>query len=201
VSLVLSILVAVATVMGAGMIVPQVVRLHRTGLVDGLSGAWVGLSLAMNGWWIAYASAEELWGLLPVSVAAFALYAVIAVQYARVVGWDGARRLVTGLVPAAVLPGVALLTGGWTTTGLAIGLAYAVQFSPALVAALRAADLGGISPATWTMAWVEAVIWCAYGAVMGDLALMIGGGGGTVMASVILARLWTTARPALRLAA
>lgn len=200
-SVVLSILVAVATVMGAGMIVPQVVRLRRTRLADGLSGAWVGLSVAMNAWWIAYATAEGLWGLLPVSVGAFLLYSVIAAQYVRLMGWTGGCRLVAGLLAAGVLPALALAAGGWTATGLAIGLAYAIQFSPAVVAALRSLDLGGISPATWAMAWIEAVIWCTYGAIMDDVALMIGGGGGTLMASVILARLWMTSRPTLRLAA
>lgn len=200
-SVVLPILVALATVMGAGMIVPQVLRLRRTRVAHGLSGTWVGLSLAMNAWWIAYATAQGLWGLLPVSTGALALYSVIAVQYTRLVGWGGARRMAVGLLGAGVVPAVALVLGGWAATGLAIGLAYAVQFTPAVVAAVRSADLAGISPATWVMAWIEAVIWCTYGAAMGDAALTIGGGGGALMASVILVRLWSTSRPALRLAA
>jgi uncharacterized protein with PQ loop repeat len=200
VSLVLPTAVAIATVMGAGMIVPQVVRLHRTRVVTGLSGTWVGLGLAMNAWWIAYATAEQLWGLLPVSVGALVLYLVITAQYLWLVGSAGARPILQGLAGAAALPGVVLVVGGWTATGLAIGLAYAIQFSPAVVTALRSVDLAGISPVSWAMAWIEAVIWCSYGLAMGDAALVVGGGGGALMATVILTRLWMVARPTLRLA-
>ena len=49
-SVVLPILLVVANVMGAGMIVPQVARLHRVRSVDGLSGIWVGVGVAMNNW-------------------------------------------------------------------------------------------------------------------------------------------------------
>lgn len=37
-------------VMGAGMIVPQVVRLRRQRSTDGLSGSWVGVGIAINSW-------------------------------------------------------------------------------------------------------------------------------------------------------
>lgn len=200
-SLVLSIAVAVATVMGAGMIVPQVLRLHRTRTVAGVSGTWVGLGLAMNAWWIAYASSQALWGLLPVSVGALLLYLVITMQLARLTGVAGVRGILAGLLGAGAVPAIALAAGGWGAAGLSIGLAYAIQFSPAVVTALRSVDLSGISPTTWAMAWIEAVIWCTYGSVQADVALVVGGGGGALMASVILVRLWSSARPDLRLAA
>lgn len=200
-SFVLPLAVAVATVMGAGMIVPQVVRIHRTRAVAGVSGTWVGLGLAMNTWWIAYATSEALWGLVPVSVGSLALYLVIAVQYTRLTAGAGARQILAGLLGSATVPALALAAGGWTAAGLSIGLAYAVQFSPAVVAALRSADLSGISPTTWAMAWIEAVIWCSYGSVQADVALVVGGGGGALMATVILVRLWSSARPTIRLAA
>jgi hypothetical protein len=200
VSLILPAAVVVATVMGAGMIVPQVVRLRRTRVATGVSGTWVGLGLAMNAWWIAYATAQQLWGLLPVSIGALVLYLVITMQYTGLLGAPGARSVLLGFGAAGALPAIPLLIGGWTATGLAIGLAYAVQFAPAVVAALRSVDLTGISPTTWAMAWIEAVIWCSYGLAMTDAALVVGGGGGAIMASVILARLWLVARPTLRLA-
>ncbi|MGK2947326.1 MAG: hypothetical protein ACSLFP_02015 [Acidimicrobiales bacterium] len=199
-SLVLSIAVAVATVMGAGMIVPQVVRLHRTRAVAGVSGTWVGLGLAMNAWWIAYATSQELWGLVPVSAGSIVLYLVVALQYTRLTAGAGALSVLVGMVGAASVPALALALGGWGAAGLSIGMAYAIQFSPAVITALRSIDLSGISPTTWAMAWIEAVIWCSYGSVQADAALLVGGGGGALMATVILVRLWSSARPALRIA-
>jgi uncharacterized protein with PQ loop repeat len=187
-SVVMPILLLVATVMGVGMVVPQVVHLHRHRQAAGLSAVWIGVSLAMNAWWVAYALAEELWGLLPVSVGALVLYGVMAAQLSHL--RPAARLpLAAGAVGLAWIPAVCLAYGGWTMAGLAMGLAYALQFSPAVVAALRTSDLGGVSRLTWRMAWIEAVIWFAYGLREGDPALVVGGGGGAVMATLLLSRL------------
>lgn len=183
---VLAALLVVANIMGAGMIVPQVVRLHRVRSADGLSGLWVGLGIAMNGWWTAYGLAESLWGILPVSIAAAALYMVMAAQYLGLVGRVGIRPLSVGFLGLALLPLPFLVLGGWSAAGLVVGLAYAIQFVPAAVTAVRESDLTGISPTTWVMAWIEAVIWVIYGLTSSDRALLVGGTGGAIAASVIL---------------
>jgi uncharacterized protein with PQ loop repeat len=183
---VLAVLLVVANVLGAGMIVPQVLRLHRVRSADGLSGVWVGVGIAMNGWWTAYGLAESLWGILPVSSTAAVLYAVMAVQYLGLVGRPGTRPVAVGLGGIALVPLPFLLVGGWPAAGLVVGLTYAVQFVPAAVAAVRAADLSGISPTTWAMAWTEAVIWIVYGLARDDRALLVGGTGGALAATVIL---------------
>ena len=51
-SLVLSALVVVANILGVGMILPQVWRLGR-GSAGGVSGAWIGVGIGLNGWWLA----------------------------------------------------------------------------------------------------------------------------------------------------
>lgn len=187
--LVLTAMLIVANVLGAGMIVPQVVRLHRRGSADGLSGVWVGISIALNLWWTAYALNGHLWGLLPVSTVAAGLYITIALQHRRIAGGATGRPLATGFIASAVLPVVGLAVGGWEGAGLAIGLAYGLQFVPAAAAAVRANDVGGISPTTWSMAAIEAVIWLMYGTTTRDPALIVGGFGGAVMALAILVRL------------
>ena len=183
---VLAALLVVANIMGAGMIVPQVVRLHRVRSADGLSGVWVGLGIAMNSWWVAYGLAESLWGILPVSIAAAALYLVMTAQYLGLVGRVGLRPLLVGFLGLAIVPLPFLVVGGWSAAGLVVGLAYAIQFVPAAVAAVRESDLTGISSTTWVMAWIEAVIWVIYGLTSGDRALLIGGTGGAIAAGVIL---------------
>lgn len=180
-------LLVVANLTGAGMIVPQVVRLARTHRLDGVSLPWAGVGIAMNLWWLAYAVAEQVWGIAPVSLGGLVLYAVIVGQVLQIRGIGASRDIVVGAVGIAWLPVVGLLAGGWPGAGLAIGLCYAIQFAPAAWEAMRAANVDGIAPLTWILAWVEAAIWFGYGLHLGDGALIAGGGGGTVMATVILA--------------
>jgi len=188
-AIVISVLVVMANVLGAGMIVPQVVRLHRSRIVDGLSGAWVGVGFGMNLWWTAYAIQTPLYGMLPVSLAGAALYSTIAVQLIRLSGPQVLKSLAVGAFGLAMTPLPALILGGWSAAGLLIGLSYAAQFTPAAIVALRSRDVDGVSPSTWSMAWVEAAIWLIYGLQIDNRALIVGGGGGLIMSSVILARL------------
>lgn len=186
-------LLVVANVLGAGMIVPQVLRFHRRRVVDGVSGTWIGIGVAMNAWWLSYGLEGQLWGLVPVSSVALVLYLTMAYQYASLVGRAGARTVAMAVAGIGSVPLVFLLLSGWTSAGLAIGLAYGVQFSPAALTAIRSADLTGISPTTWTMACIEAAIWFAYGLVEGDIALVAGGFGGGLMSAVVLCCLWRRA--------
>ncbi len=187
-TIVLPTLLGVATVAGAGMIVPQVARLHRTGTTDGVSATWVGVGIVMNLWWLAYAVAIGRWGLIPVSVGGVVLYAVMATQLVNLVGpgvlGAVARGHLIGLAPA-----VGLAAGGWPTAGLIIGLLYGAVFAPAVWSAVRSSSVAGISTVTWSLAWLEAVVWLLYGATTADAALLVGGLGGTVMSSIILVRL------------
>ena len=73
--------------------------------------------------------------------------------------------------------------------GLVIGLLYGAVFAPAVWSAVRSTSVAGISATTWLLAWIEAVVWMVYGSSTLDLALITGGIGGTVMSSIILARL------------
>ncbi len=188
---VIAVLVAFANVLGAGMIVPQVLKIQRSRDFDGVSGIWVGVGIGMNLWWVAYALQAQLWGLVPVSVAAIVLYSMIGVQFSELVGAEGRRSLALGAFGLGSIPLPFLLFSGWSAAGLAIGLCYGLQFAPAVLTALRSDKLGGISSVTWSMALGEAVIWFIYGISEGDRALMVGGGGGALMALVILVRLYS----------
>ncbi|MEZ5375035.1 MAG: hypothetical protein R2733_00890 [Acidimicrobiales bacterium] len=186
---VLAMAVLVANVLGAGMIVPQVLHLRRHHSTAGVSPSWVGVGIAMNLWWVSYGVSQQLWGMLPVSVVGVALYGVIASELRRCDGSGSLRLVVRGGLLIASVPLLFLIVGGWASAGVAIGSIYAIQFAPAVVAALRADDVSGIARATWTMALGEAAIWFVYGWSQRDLALGIGGGGGALMSAVILLRL------------
>jgi len=188
-SIVLSAMLVVANVMGAGMIVPQVARLNRLKTTEGISAAWIGVGLAMNLWWVGYGLANGLWGIIPVSVVAFALYLVMAAQFVALNGLGSLRSCARGAALLGLLPVPALVLSGWPTAGLVVGLCYAIQFAPAALAAVRYDQLEGVSPVTWVMAGTEAAIWLVYGFHQGDAALIIGGGGGLAMSCLILVRL------------
>ena len=189
-ALVLPTMLVFANVAGAGMVLPQVVRLARVKAADGVSAAGAGVGIAMNLWWVGYALSQQLWGLLPVAVGAGVFYVAMAVLLARLSGAPAVRSVIHGHA-IGLLPLVALLIGGWPGAGLAIGLLYGAQFIPAAVAALRSTSVHGVSTSTWLLAWVEAAIWFAYGLNQRDAALVLGGGGGTIAATVILVCLAT----------
>jgi uncharacterized protein with PQ loop repeat len=192
-------MLVVANVMGAGMAYPQAARLVRQRSTAGVSGVWAGVSLSMNLWWLAYGVAEGLWGLVPVSAAAAVLYAVIIVAYVRAAEHTTIPSVATGLFVLGMAPLPFLLMGGWRVAGLAIGLCYGMQLVPAVVAACRSRELAGLAPSTWIMAWIEAVIWLLYGVVVLDAALLAGGASGSVMAAIILVRLATTGHRPFRI--
>lgn len=191
-AILITIMIVIANVMGAGMAYPQASRLIRTGNTQGVSGVWAGVSITMNIWWLAYGLANGLWGLVPVSIVAAVLYGAIIVAYIRSSG----RRSIGGVMFGALVLGMGpapfLALGGWTLAGLAIGLCYGMQLVPAVVATCRTRDLDGVAPSTWLMAWVESVIWLAYGVFVVDAALLAGGITGAAMSSVILGRLALT---------
>ena len=192
-------MIIVANVMGAGMAYPQASKLIRTGRTEGVSGVWAGVSFSMNLWWLAYGLARGLWGLVPVSAVAAVLYAVIIVAYVRRLGPRASLGgLVLGLFGLGLVPLPFLLAGGWVAAGLAIGLCYGMQLVPAVVASCRTRRLHGVAPSTWIMAWVEGVIWLAYGLYAVDAALLAGGTSGAIGSSLILGRLAMTGHQPFR---
>lgn len=191
----LLVLVLIATIVGVGMTVPQVLRIQRTRDFDGVSGMWIGFGLAMNCWWTAYGYEAGLWSMIPVSVGAAVLYSAMIAQSLLFVGRSAARDLCLGAIGLGLIPVAALVLDGWETVGLVVGLFYAVQFCPAVVAAFRTQSPSGVSGWTWSMALVEALIWIVYAADQSDRALLIGGSGGTLMSVLILTRLLWLMKP------
>ncbi len=191
----LSSLVVVATMLGAGMVLPQILRLHRTASTNGVSAAWIGVGIAMNAWWTAYAVGTGLWGLLPVALGGVLLYGVLAAQVLGINGGSALRQLLMGAVVLGAIPLPALILGGIEAAGIAVGLCYAVQFTPAVIESLRASDLRGLSFSTWIMALGEAAIWAVYGLAIADVALIIGGAGGTFASAIIVVQIVRVLRP------
>ena len=190
--LLLNFLVVVATVLGSWMAFPQARRIARTRRVDGVSSTWIGVSLAINSWWLTYGLVVGVWALVPVSLISLLLYGVMAWFFVRSVGRAAGAGLALGVFGLGMVPLPFLLIGGWELAGVAVGLSYGLQLLPAVVASLRTSALSGVSSTTWIIASLESVLWLAYGLGVGDAALTLAGLVGVVMASVILVRLAIT---------
>jgi uncharacterized protein with PQ loop repeat len=191
-SLVLTSIVVVATVLGSWMAFPQARRIARTRRVEGVSPAWIGVSLAINAWWLVYGVAAGVWALVPVSSISLVLYGTTAWYFLASAGARGVPGMVLGAFGLGMIPLPFLVVGGWELAGVAIGLSYGVQLLPAVVASLRTSVLSGVSSTTWIIAFAEAALWLVYGLAVDDLALTLAGAVGALMASVILARLAAT---------
>jgi uncharacterized protein with PQ loop repeat len=199
-TLALTAVAVTANLLGASMALPQARHLARTRRVEGVSAAWVGVSMALNGWWFAYGLVSEVWVLLPVSAISLALYATIAIVLLRSLGRRCLGGLAIGAFGLGASPLPALMLGGWIAAGIAIGLSYGIQLLPAVVAAYRTRLLDGIAPATWLLAFVEALLWMLYGIGTAEVALVVSGAIGAVLAGAILIRLAITGHRLLRVA-
>ena len=153
---------------------------------------WIGVSLAINGWWLTYGLAAGVWALVPVSAISLALYTSMAAIYLGTVGRPALTPMALGFFGLGMTPLPFLIIGGWPLAAFAVGLSYGIQLLPAVVSACRTRDLVGVSASTWLIAWVEAGLWLVYGLGVGDMALTLAGLVGVAMASIILARLALT---------
>jgi uncharacterized protein with PQ loop repeat len=197
-NMVLDVIVVAATALGSGMAFPQARRLFRTRRVEGVSAEWVGVSLALNGWWLVYGLAADVWALVPVSMLSLLLYASIAVLYVHSTGWPSLRAMAISGAVLGALPLPFLVAGGWPVAGAVVGLSYGLQLLPAVAAAYRQRDLTGVAAGTWVLALAESALWLTYGVAVADVALIVGGTSGVVMSSLILVRLTVTGHEPLR---
>lgn len=190
-TLLLAVVLIAANVLGAAMAVPQAVKLRRTRLIEGVSAAWVGISITVNAWWAIYGIGVGDLGIVPVSAVSVTAYLAIALFLVRFSPID-VRPLPTMIgaaVAVAAVPATVLAVGGWTACGIAIGALYGVQLTPAVVSVYRSVDVSGVSGATWVIAWLEAALWGVYGGVRLDAGLVALAVTGVFMSTLVLARL------------
>jgi uncharacterized protein with PQ loop repeat len=174
-----------ATVAFLVRLLPQPIRLMRTGVPDGVSPMAV-MNIALTELaWLLYGLIE---GLVPVWVVSLpalplGLWTVVLI-----------RRQITArdLLGSGVW--LAAIVLGWLTGALAVVLAASVlvNYGPQVVTAVRGHRLEGLAPATWWLALADASLWGAYGVAVGDPALV---GYCVVLsasAAVILWRIWRT---------
>jgi uncharacterized protein with PQ loop repeat len=182
--------VVAATVLAAIFLLPQIVKLARTGDATGVSSTWPALGVATNVGWFAYLSSQRLWPSVPSTVLMMVFYSMVLRYLART-GVPLQASVLRGVVWGVMLL-TALGLGGWDALGLVLGLSYAVQLAPSVWTAYRTHAPSGISPGTWWLGGIEAVLWGFYGSAYGDVPLVVFAGFGVVAASLMLARFYAT---------
>ena len=171
-------------------LIPQPMRLWRSGVSAGVSPLAAANAVASAAAWLAYGVIHGLLVVWAVSVAALVpgvwTVGLLRREFRRADGLGAG--MVTGAFVSSGVAGV---------LGAALALGVLVTAGPQVWHAVRHSDLRGISPATWAVAVADALSWGIYGVVISDRALE---GYGVVLfasAAVVLGRLARTRRTSL----
>ena len=181
-----------ATVLAASALIPQIAKLIRTQQPDGVSPTWAAFGVVTNTTWAVYLTSQALWLALPAVVMVVTGYAATLVLLHRL------RAGTRTSIPLGVGWALTLTTigaiGGWTVLGTVLGFSYGVQVSPGIWTAYRTYRPDGISPATWWILLIEALLWGYYGWWHADTPLMIFAVVAALASVAMLARYGATRR-------
>jgi uncharacterized protein with PQ loop repeat len=174
-----------ATVAFLVRLLPQPIRLMRTGVPNGVSPMAV-LNMAITEFaWLLYGLIEGLVPVWAVSLPALPLgfWTVVLLRKQ----FTARDLLGSGLWLAAIAV-------AWVTGTLAVVLAASVfvNYGPQVLTAIRGHHLEGLAPTTWWLALADASLWGAYAAAVGDPALAGYCVILTASALTILWRIWRT---------
>ena len=187
----------VATVVTLVQIVPQIVRLIRTGHIEGVSPAWAAGGATINLGWLAYVIEGRFWVTIPSIIVAIASF-VLALYLLYRNGADiRAGLLMSGAIAVASV--VIQQAAGWTVLGTVLGLSNGLYLGPSVVAAWRSHAPVGVSPWTWMLTVLEGLKWGFYGVLVEAVPIMVYGSTAILLALLVLLRLWV-ARDRIRAA-
>ena len=171
-------------------IVPQIVRLLRTGHTEGVSPTWAAVGMTINIGWFAYVVENEFWETIPSIFAAVSSFGLALYLLYR----NGARvraGLLTSAAVAVASVGIQQ-AAGWTVLGTVLGLSNGLYLGPALIAAWRTYVPAGISPGTWWLTVLEGFKWGFYGVLVAAVPIVVYGSTAMLLAVLVLLRLWLT---------
>ena len=184
-------LIAVAaTIISFALLLPQIIRLWRTGRTEGVSPAWAATGASSNVGWLVYILSQELWIVLPsVAVASIQFLLTFWLLYRNhaPVRAGAIAGIVTGTGYAVIG-----ITFGWTVLGTVLAFSYAIQYAPSVMTAWRTWAPIGISPVTWIISVAEAMGWGVYGILIEEAPIIIFGIVSGLSSFAVLSRLWVT---------
>lgn len=179
--------VIVATLLAWTSLVPQIVRLGRTGNANGVSTTWPAIGLVSNAAWTAYILSQELWAAAP-STAVMVIFYLLVFRALAGTGVRLGRPIARGVMWTLILAGTGII-GGWSALGLLLGWSYVIQLAPAVWSVYRTDRPTGVSAPTWILIVVEALLWGFYGWWFSDIPIIVYAAVGVVAGCTILVRL------------
>jgi uncharacterized protein with PQ loop repeat len=185
-----NIAVVAATMGTIAFLVPQISKLIRTGDSSGVSTTWASLGLVTNVGWAAYLSSQGFWIAILAPIFTIVAYALTMWALVRT-GRDPRQSYLLGAVWGVLLTATALVAG-WTALGVVLGLSYGVMLTPSVWTAFRTANPSGISPGTWRIGIVEALLWGYYGWFHADIGILTFSVVGLVGSMLMLTRYHST---------
>ena len=187
----------VATAVTLAQILPQIVRLIRTGRIEGVSPAWAAGGATINLGWLAYVIEGRFWVTIPSIIFAIIIFSLALFLLYRNGASIRAGLLMSGAI--ALVCVVILQAAGWTVLGTLLGLSNGLYLGPSVVAAWRSHTPVGVSPWTWMLTVLEGVKWGFYGVLVESGPITAYGATAILLALLVLLRLWV-ARDRIRAA-
>ncbi len=187
----------VATAVTFAQILPQIVRLIRTGHVEGVSPAWAAGGATINLGWLAYVIEGRFWVTIPSIIVAVVSFVLALYLLHRNGAAIRAGLLMSGGIAVACV--VIQQTAGWTVLGTVLGLSNGLYLGPSVIAAWRSHTPVGVSPWTWMLTVLEGLKWGFYGVLVEAVPIMVYGSTAILLALLVLLRLWV-ARDRIRAA-
>ena len=171
-------------------IVPQIVRLIRTGHTEGVSPVWAAVGMTINLGWLTYVVENEFWETIPSIIAAISSFGLALFLLHR----NGVSVRAALMMSAVVAVGSVGIqqAAGWTVLGTVLGLSNGLYLGPALIAAWREYAPVGVSPGTWWLTVLEGFKWGLYGVLVAAVPIMVYGSTAMLLAAGVLLRLWMT---------
>lgn len=179
----------VASAVFLARLLPQPIRLARTGVVAGVSP-----SAAMNS--VVAAAAWTAYGLTTrdVIVTVVSMLAIVPSLWTTILLLRSASRL--DWVGGSTWLGIVVVAGVLGQLGLVLTASVVLTVGPQTVLAIRGHDLRGIAPGTMWLSLLDATTWGTYGVVVGDAALQRYGLVLCTCAVIILVRIAQTSSAA-----
>lgn len=180
----------VASVVAAVSLVPQIVKLVRTGDRAGVSPSWPALGAITNLAWTLYLGSQALWWAMPSTVLMTAFYGAVLYRLGRM-GSPLRAPVVRGAAWAAILTAITAIAG-WPVLGLVLGFSHLVQITPSVWTAYRTRVPSGIAAGTWWLAGFEGALWGYYGWWYSDVPIVLFAIVALAGSAVMLSRFYAT---------
>jgi uncharacterized protein with PQ loop repeat len=185
--LVANVAVVAATLLTWVSLIPQLVKLARTGDPEGVSATWPAIGLVSNVAWVVYLSGRGLWAAVPAAVV-MALFYGLVIRALALAGKPIRAAVIRGLLWSVGVTGLTV-GAGWDGLGAGLVWSYAVQVAPAVYGVYRSSAPTGVSAGTWWIVTAEAALWGVYGWLLADLPIVAYAVVGITSGAVILIRL------------